>query len=333
LHDLLDILSDIPAGNDLTRWFASLYAMPFGRPVLELVSVFFQLVGVWVFCTFLYRWIFGRPSHLEKWFSDNAANVATIAKHLARYHIAHAVPEPGYHLRCARGMLRLAHSYLPNDNEAREMSSQFDAINATLQGKLIQDGGKQIAWNSATGRSAAGGGEALLPLVTTFRGIARWCFDKGMWRLMSIFADHASDLAQQCGRALRRIWCEVEREAAFYQNILGYSVEALKRVDHVLAQAHDFLSSRDTAVLDAQMVRASVLRNLGRYGEALAKIDAFAPIVVEVKGMRHPDTLNTRYLRASVPFTANIRRQFALRATAAGAYADVTAGWHAGAAR
>jgi hypothetical protein len=43
-----------------------------------------------------------------------------------------------------------------------------------------------------------------------------------------------------------------------------------------------------------------VLGNLGRYGEALAEIDAFAPIGVEVHGDRHPATLATRYLRAQV---------------------------------
>jgi hypothetical protein len=43
-----------------------------------------------------------------------------------------------------------------------------------------------------------------------------------------------------------------------------------------------------------------VLSSLGRYGEALAEINAFAPIQIEVLGERHPDTLSTRYLRAQV---------------------------------
>ena len=41
-------------------------------------------------------------------------------------------------------------------------------------------------------------------------------------------------------------------------------------------------------------------KHLGRYGEALAEIDAFAPIQAEVQGARHPDTLSTRHLRAGV---------------------------------
>jgi len=43
-----------------------------------------------------------------------------------------------------------------------------------------------------------------------------------------------------------------------------------------------------------------VLHSLGRYDEAVAEIDAFAPIEAEELSLRHPSTLATRRLRASV---------------------------------
>ena len=52
--------------------------------------------------------------------------------------------------------------------------------------------------------------------------------------------------------------------------------------------------------LQAKFVRAQVLASLGRYGEALAEIDALATIVAETLGPRHPETLDARRLRASV---------------------------------
>jgi tetratricopeptide (TPR) repeat protein len=55
---------------------------------------------------------------------------------------------------------------------------------------------------------------------------------------------------------------------------------------------------RHPDTLTTRALRALALSNLGRYGEALAEIETFAPIEAEVKGDRHPDTLATRYLRA-----------------------------------
>ena len=44
-------------------------------------------------------------------------------------------------------------------------------------------------------------------------------------------------------------------------------------------------------LLNARYLRACVLDGLGRYGEALAEIDAFAPIQAEVLGERHPNVM------------------------------------------
>jgi tetratricopeptide (TPR) repeat protein len=238
--------------------------------------------------------------HLENWFAGNAGSIADIARHLARYHIARSVPDPADHLARARDMLRLARGAAPEDREAHELAGELDMINAALQEQLIRDGERQIPWNSGMARFLAGQGEALLPLVTTFRDIARWCFDKGMWRLTPIFAERAVDLAQQAGRPLRRAWCQAAKDAAFYQLVVGHAAEAFCRIDDVLSQAQEYLALRDPVLLGARFVRAYVLRNLGRYREALAEIDAFAPIQREVQGERHPDTLATRYLRALV---------------------------------
>jgi hypothetical protein len=87
----------------------------------------------------------------------------------------------------------------------------------------------------------------------------------------------------------------------FYQNALGHSVQALDRIGHLLTQAREFSTSpRDSQICEAQTVRAQVLNSLGRNDDALAEIEAFAPIQVEVLGARHPDALATLYLRALV---------------------------------
>jgi tetratricopeptide (TPR) repeat protein len=238
--------------------------------------------------------------HLEVWFANNAESIAAIALSLAKFHIARSVPDPGDHLTRARDLLRLARGATPQNKETHELSGELDAVNAALQEQFVRDGETQIAWNTNMGRALAGQGEALLPMVDTFRRIAQFCYAKGLWRLTPIFADRAADLALAGGRALRRTWCEVESDAAFYQVVVGRPVDALRRIEHVLAEARGFLLPRDTVVLGAQFVRAQGLQALGRYGEALAEIDAFAPIQAEVQGVRHPDTLTTRYLRASV---------------------------------
>jgi len=133
------------------------------------------------------------------------------------------------------------------------------------------------------------------------RDIAGWCFENGKWRLTPIFADRAADLARRGGIPLRRVWCQIESRAVFYQNALGHSVQALDRIGHLLTQAREFSTSpRDSQICEAQTVRAQVLNSLGRNDDALAEIEAFAPIQAEVLGARHPNTLVTRCLRAQV---------------------------------
>ena len=237
---------------------------------------------------------------LETWFEENADSLTAIALHLAKFHISRAVPDPGSHLDRARDLLRLARGASPDSREAQELSSELDTVNAGLQEQLIRNGDVQIAWNSAMMPPLGAQGEAMLPAVNALRGIAEFCFDKGLWQLTPIFADRAADLALSGGGALRRVWFVVETRAAFYQILVGHAADGLQRVDHVLAQTQNSLPARDVIALGAQLIRALSLRTLGRYGEALAEIDAFAPIQAEVRGARHPDALTTRYLRASV---------------------------------
>ena len=137
---------------------------------------------------------------LETWFEENAESIAAIALHLAKFHISRAIPDPGNHLDRARDLLRLAHGASADNREARELSSELDTVNAGLQEQLIRDGDVQIAWNSAMAPRLGAQGEAMLPAVNAFREVAQFCFDKGLWRLMSIFADRAADLALSGGR-------------------------------------------------------------------------------------------------------------------------------------
>ncbi len=238
--------------------------------------------------------------HLEQWFEDNAESIAKIAKHLARHHIVYSVPDPADHLERARNMLRLARSASPLDQEVHEISREFDLVNADLQAQILRDGDTQVVWNSAMMGRASLQGDRLVPVIMTLRDIADWLFRKGLWRLTPLFADRAAELAWEVGSQHRRMWCQQESQAAFYQLALGRPGDALRRVDRLLAYARDFLTGRDTEVIDAQFVRAWALSNLGRSREALAEIEAFAPIQAAVKGEHHPDTLTTRYLRAKV---------------------------------
>ena len=79
-------------------------------------------------------------TRLETWFAENSGGIATIAKHLARHHIAAAVPEPADHLARAADMLRVARGVSPADQESREISAEFDTIRAGLQEQLLRDG-------------------------------------------------------------------------------------------------------------------------------------------------------------------------------------------------
>ena len=171
---------------------------------------------------------------LEKWFEANTESITAIALRLAKFNISRSVPDPGDHLDRARNMLRLARGASPNNAEAEELSSELDRMNAALQEQLIRDGDTQIAWNSAMTPAAGAQGEAVLPAVNAFREIAEFCFQKGLWRLMPIFADRAAELALSGGVTLRRVWFAVEAKAAFYQYVVGHAAEALERADHVL---------------------------------------------------------------------------------------------------
>jgi tetratricopeptide (TPR) repeat protein len=237
---------------------------------------------------------------LETWFEVNAESIATIALHLAKFHVSRAIPDPGNHLDRARDLLRLARGASPDNREAQELSSELDTVNAGLQEQLIREGDVQIAWNSAMAPRLGAQGEAMLPAVNALREIAQFCFDKGLWRLAPIFADRAADFALSGGSALRRIWFSTETRAASYQPMIGRAAEGLQRIDHILAEARESLPARDVIILEARYARAKLLERLGRYGEALGEIDAFARIQAEVKGAQHRDTLWTRYLRASV---------------------------------
>ncbi len=63
---------------------------------------------------------------------------------------------------------------------------------------------------------------------------------------------------------------------------------------------------RHPQTLVTRSLRASVLRDLGRYSDALAEIEAYAPVLTEVRGERHPETLGTRRLHADC--SANLER-------------------------
>jgi tetratricopeptide (TPR) repeat protein len=237
---------------------------------------------------------------LETWFEENAESIAAIALHLVKFHISRAVPDPGTHLDRARDLLRLARGALPDNREAQELSSQLDTVNAGLQEQMIREGDVQIAWNSKMAPPLGAQSEAMLPAVNAFREIARFCYEKGLWRLTPIFAERAADIALSGGSALRRVWFSAETCAAFHQVLVAEAADGLQRLDHVLAEARKFLAADDVIVVSARHARAEALRCLGRDGEALLEVDALAPIQTKVRGARHAETLGTRYLRACI---------------------------------
>jgi tetratricopeptide (TPR) repeat protein len=237
---------------------------------------------------------------LETWFEENAESIAAIALRLAKFHISRAVPDPGNHLDRARDLLRLARGASPDNREAQELSSELDTVNAALQEQLIRDGDVGIAWNSAMAPRLGAQGEAMLPAVNALREIARYYFVKGLWRVAPLFADRAADLALSGGGALKQVWLSAETTAADYQVVVGNAAEGLRRLDHVLAEARESLPAHAVIIVNARFARAKALKNLERPGEALAEVDAFAQIQVQVQGARHFDTLATRHLRANV---------------------------------
>src|SRR5262249_21207667 len=143
-------------------------------------------------------------------------------------------------------------------------------------------------------------GEALVPIIQTFRDIALFSFNIGRHRLAPIFAERAANLAESGGLPLKPLWVAAEAEAAWYHSTEGHSAEALRRIDRALRQARTFLDTTALIILNARYRRAAILNHLGRYDDVIAEIEAFAPIQAEVRGARNPDVLTTRHLRASV---------------------------------
>jgi tetratricopeptide (TPR) repeat protein len=237
---------------------------------------------------------------LEEWFKVNAKSVSDMALKVAKFHISHSIPDPRQHLHVASNMLRVAQEVSPENQEARELWGEWDVLNASLQEQIIRHGDTQIAWNSGMSERLREKGEALLPIVQTLHDVAQVCFIEGRWQLAPIFADRAAILAESGGPPLRRVWFGVETIAAWYSSLAGHATEALRRLNRALAEGGRFLDARELSMLRARHFRAAVLRELGRYDDALKEIDAFAPIQVEVIGARHPDVLTTRYLRADV---------------------------------
>ncbi len=238
---------------------------------------------------------------LERWFEATGESIATIAMHLAKFHISRSVPDPGDHLDRARNMLRLARGASPSNREAEETERELDRVNAALQEQLILDGDLQIAWHSTMRPHSSAQGEELRPITNVLREIAEYYFAKGMWRLAPIFADRASEIAWTGGRPLRQLWLSVEAGAAFFKIGAGHYAEALERVERALMVTEDTAApGRIQPVLYARLVRSYALDVVGRYGEALTEIETNAPVLAEVQGERHPQTLGTRSLRARV---------------------------------
>ena len=104
---------------------------------------------------------------------------------------------------------------------------------------------------------------------------------------------------------LRKVWFQVEPRAIFYQIVAGHHEAALDRIDFVLTEARIHLTVRDRETLDAQNMRARVLQDLGRSADALAEIDAFAPIQTVVMGARNWHTLATLSLRIGIDIAQN----------------------------
>ena len=363
VDELQPPLSAMPGGADLLEAFTHWLSLPLSGKAVEVVKLFFQLVGAWEFLKYVYRWIFQRRSrleihvevleslsverlkqihaleeevkrserarveeikrhpetaiaqadkemrdhnadlaarHLEEWFNHNAQSIGDIALRLARFHIAQALPDPGEHLKRAEQLLRLARGATPNNQEAQDIFNEFSQVNAAIQEQVILHGDELIAWNSSMGRSNSSRGRDPQPLAMTFYNVEAYCSEKGLVRLAPMFAERAADIAHQAGPPLRAVWCQMESFAAWLQNIAGHNAQALERIDWVLAENPTILPARSTVRLLTRFFRAAVLRDLGRPGDALAEIDAFAPIEAEVNGERHPGTLSTRYLRATV---------------------------------
>ena len=195
---------------------------------------------------------------LETWFRANGQFIGDVALHIAKFHISRSIPDPTGHLHEASRMLRLAQAASPQSQEARELWSEFDIVNASLQEQLIRSGETQIAWNKEMSSRLREKGEELLPVIQTLRDVAIFCFNDGHRRL-----------ARRSPRARRHT-------------------------------GRGQIVPRHPDVLTTRKLRAQVLSDLGRYGDALAEIDAFSPIQVEVQGARHPAALRTNSLKFGI---------------------------------
>lgn len=238
---------------------------------------------------------------LERWFAANSAQIAEIAYEIGKHHIAHAIPEPGEHLKRARAMLTIAQAAAPDGPHSKDLWLEFDATSHALQAQVLMDGEVQVAWNSRI---------ELAALVRTLRDVASHCIGTGRWRLALLFADRASCLARGGGAAMRGTWLSAETTAARYQMLCGEVSNALVRITRVLSEAGSYsLEGRDLKVSQARHVRAEALARLGRLQEALTEIATFEPIQAEILGARHPEALAARYLRAQTLMSLGLGKE------------------------
>jgi hypothetical protein len=247
---------------------------------------------------------------LEKWLEENAAAVEQIALRTAKYHISRSVPDPGEHLRKAKDRLTLARGVAPESEEARELSFDFDNVNASLQQQFFSADGEQIAWNSGMKeRLEKEKGEGLLPVIQTLAAIREHLRQKGYWRILPVFAERTSALAFAGGKPLERWWFNAEWRAAQAISLAGRFPEALERIESLLRRGARFMPPKDEDVLTARFYKANFLMVCSRNGEALAELDGLLPIRTEVSGALASDTLATRELRTRVLVRMGLYRQ------------------------
>jgi tetratricopeptide (TPR) repeat protein len=226
---------------------------------------------------------------LEQWLSGNVDQLTDATLAMAKYHIAHAIPDPADHLIKARNMLQVARTLSPAREELHSLWFEFDLVNAALQKQVFYDGTQQIGWNANMQRE---------PLIQTFRDAALYCMEKGQWLLAPLFAQRAVDLARSAGPSLRRILFICETEAAGYESSAGKRQEALHRIDRALAVGRDFLKESDFEVLEARGWKVSILLDLNKDAEALVEVDRLIPKLIEMLGLRNPNSLSAKLARA-----------------------------------
>ena len=65
LGELQSFVSALPGGPDLLEEITHWLALPLSGKAVEVVRLFFQIVGAWEFLKYVYRWVFKRRSRLE----------------------------------------------------------------------------------------------------------------------------------------------------------------------------------------------------------------------------------------------------------------------------